>query len=586
MTFLTRIFSRDSHPTSYWLFILSGLLFFSGCVNLKQLPPAHIVMFNAEGQAIDPCSSAEKTTGDASLCDSDRSGILSNEYREFKKDEYEAYLDRIFQSMDEHFSSAGDKKILLFVHGGLNTQSGSLDKVIEPIWDGETKELYQAIREDGYYPVFINWHSSLSSTYADHLLHVRQGEDLRNDGIFGSLWGYVTSPIYFGLDAARSVARAPLVLGSFLWNDFRTLPIFSGANDSDLIARDLFCREKYRDTTLREKCLQEVDKTLFKKPPTCFSLTPTEPAPVPEFPAVEGPEDNHIPISIGEDGRTCMEMGDYSVQNLVTYPVKAIATPFIDGFGTSAWSNMLRRINLLYHSDADFHLHADDLWHDENGGISRLKASGGLSIFMRRFVKYYDDKGIDPTQFEITLVGHSMGTIVLNEMIRNFGQVATKKESRESGLFDNIVYLAAASTVAHYEQTVLPYLLGTENTQFYNLTLHPVAERRETNVFDLSPRGSLLVWIDSFLSNPLTHRERTLGRYENFLPAVHNTPEHLRSRIHFKSYRAGEGYLETDPQTHSDLGKIKFWDPQCWTSKPASKDIQRFDEKPCYKRSQ
>jgi hypothetical protein len=42
---------------------------------------------------------------------------------------------------------------------------------------------------------------------------------------------------------------------------------------------------------------------------------------------------------------------------------------------------------------------------------------------------------------------------------------------------------------------------------------HPVAEAGEwyPMLVDLPPRGSLLVWLDNFLANPVTEQERTLG---------------------------------------------------------------------------
>jgi len=101
-----------------------------------------------------------------------------------------------------------------------------------------------------------------------------------------------------------------------------------------------------------------------------------------------------------------------------------------------------------------------------------------------------------------------MGTIILNRVARD-----TKID------FANIVYLAAACSIEDFSTSVLPYLREHTNTRFYSLSLHPVAEAGEWYLLagDLVPRGSLLMWLDNFLMNPVTEQERTLGRWRNLL---------------------------------------------------------------------
>jgi hypothetical protein len=153
-----------------------------------------------------------------------------------------------------------------------------------------------------------------------------------------------------------------------------------------------------------------------------------------------------------------------------------------------------------------------------------------------------------------------MGTIVLNQMIRNSGDLP----------FNRIVYMAGATTVRDYQDSVFPYLRVNLNAQVYHLTLHPKAEVRERfdpgiPYVDLPPRGSLLVWVDDFLSSPETPLDRTVGRFENLVTAVHNTPDDLRGRIHIKAF--GVGGDVRAPQKHGDFtANLKFWKPECWWS--------------------
>jgi len=64
------------------------------------------------------------------------------------------------------FRKSGKQKMLLFVHGGLNDRKDGMDH----FWSD-----YDNVLRGDYYPVFVVWPSSWNSTYAEHLLWVRQG---------------------------------------------------------------------------------------------------------------------------------------------------------------------------------------------------------------------------------------------------------------------------------------------------------------------------------------------------------------------------------------------------------------------------
>ena len=64
------------------------------------------------------------------------------------------------------FQASGKKKLMLFVHGGLNDRKEGM----EHFWRD-----YGEVLRGEYYPVFVVWPSGWKATYVEHLLWVRQG---------------------------------------------------------------------------------------------------------------------------------------------------------------------------------------------------------------------------------------------------------------------------------------------------------------------------------------------------------------------------------------------------------------------------
>lgn len=440
---------------------------------------------------------------------------------------YDAYLQALFEDLVKHAPTRnGKKQVLIFVHGGLNTQVGTVERA---------RTLMRAIPKDDYYPIFINWQSSLFSSYFDHLLYIRQGESW--DG-----WGVVTMPVfvpvYLAADVARAIARAPIVWYFLAQNWVKSAGETEVIAEADAIAKEL--EEEY------------------------------------------GKHPSGNVVKMAHDPADDREIWDAALAHTtaaLTIPTKLIGSMFIDAFGKSAWEIMLRRTHLLYHTEREI-FESQKVAVDEGKPetpTSHIKPDGALSVFMRRLRQTIEDPahgGRDT--WEITLVGHSMGTIVLNQMIREFGltTVATPDgKSFTAGValpFNRIVYMAGAATVRDYQDSVFPYLRENREAQVFHLVLHPKAEVRErfdpgVPYLDFPPRGSLLVWVDDFLSAPETPLDRTVGRYENLLTAVHNTPEEVRGRVHIKAFGAGRSVR--GPQRHGDFTeRLKFWKPECWWS--------------------
>jgi hypothetical protein len=155
--------------------------------------------------------------------------------------------------------------------------------------------------------------------------------------------------------------------------------------------------------------------------------------------------------------------------------------------------------------------------------------------------------------YQIVLVGHSMGAIVLNEALTHFQNLPVTR----------IVYMAPACSIHAAEHCLLPFLFRNRNVQFHLLTLHPLAEADEWNVFDIVPRGSLLEWIDNFFSAPTTHDERRLGKWANVLPALRLfAREPVRGRVTIKAFGV-EG--DSIPQQHGQFNRCPFWKRSFWS---------------------
>src|SRR5262245_17171891 len=153
------------------------LLLSAGCSAIEA-PRKHVVMFRADGVPLDP--RREPFHGYPALEDA----------------AFERYLDGVMDGLEQDLLAGdGPYRVLIYIHGGLNTQDSTVRRAAE---------LSETIQADGYYPIFINWESSLVSSYWDHLFWVRQGKNRRD-------WGWFLAPFVLVTDAVRGVARLPIV---------------------------------------------------------------------------------------------------------------------------------------------------------------------------------------------------------------------------------------------------------------------------------------------------------------------------------------------------------------------------------------
>lgn len=227
-------------------------------------------------------------------------------------------------------------------------------------------------------------------------------------------------------------------------------------------------------------------------------------------------------------------------------PVKLITAPFVDGLGTGAWDSMLRRTDLVLRRDVS-----------SNGFRSAFEPTAANQFF-NRF-------GEDFEQVNISLIGHSMGAIVANNIISRYPTMR----------FQNIVYMAAACRIKDIEYVVVPYLQRNDFAQFYNLSLHPYRDISENAAYDFLPRGSLLMWIDQTFGQPNSFADRTAGYWFNIIRAAesifpndgslnqsaYGEKTSLQTRVHLTRFA-----IEVGPKKHGDFNEARFgyWRDSFW----------------------
>lgn len=482
-----------------WLFFITSIyisLIFSGCTSNKLAPgiSGHVIRINGNGHPI----------------------YITSKKR-LSDDQYKAHIHNIlYDGIQRTLDTVPDgnkKKILIFIHGGLNSQSKSLkNSVLRK----------DSILKAGYYPIFINWSTGGPESYIEHLTHVREGVESRK--IVRFLY-----PLTIVSDLISGYARLPYTFFNQSYNDLTTWPRY----DTSKTRKSTFFPIRYNTIQLY-KALDEK----YKSP---------------------GGDTSQIRVSMGEDTRKKSIKMIKVIPYLVSLPINTfLCLPVVDGLGQPMWQNMKRRSQSLFRSSSEFDIR--DFRYDNDLVKNALDASpsGALSIFMDSLCQFLNKD----TTYEITLVGHSMGGIVSDQLLQNY---------KDKIKIKNIVYMAPANSINSFNVSVLPYLSKYPDSKFHLLCLHPVAENREANMFNLPFKGSLLTWVDNYYEMPASFMDRTLGRWENIMNCTQIIPHDLRGRISIRSFGVGPSdqysyrcYRRLNPQKHSDFKKMKFWDERFW----------------------
>jgi hypothetical protein len=460
----------------------------------KQTHGEYALYFGRDGLPLDRINVI-----DASCIDTEAPKIVG--WRAITTDCFDnQYVPRIIQGID----AQQRKKVIIFIHGGLNGLENGRDRVDRIVGAGAGAG---TVFQD-YYPIFINWEASFFSSYIDHVARVRQG--LNRPGL------------------AR-VTALPVFLEDGVVGAARVIPD----------AAALVFNKKERSATLIGKDVRE-----------------------------------------GCDLRTSGAKIWDNVWGTPFIPLKPFTTGFIlDAYGSEAWKMMLRHTELMFHREKSSHQQGETT----NEALAEtIPEPRSLPAFLQVLSRHLQEKGIT-----LDLVAHSAGSIIANQALREVPKLPV----------EHLVYMAAAASLEDYESTVLGdgvhngFLSLHRHTEVYHLILHPEAELREFNLeFGAGlaiPRGSLLVWLDDFLSDPKTLRERTAGRATNLAARLEAVPPALQGRVHVKMFdfglpdpTHGNADLKTwygwcdahraqcQPQKHGDFSEMPFWEG--WFREPGT----------------
>lgn len=382
---------------------------------------------------------------------------------------YEGDVKQYVKRIVKGFQESKKKKIVVYVHGGLNTFQHATDKAAQMLGYFE---------EEDAYPIFIGWQSGPFTNYFDHLLWVR-------NGVRRPVLGPLTSPFVLLQDVATSISRAPRATVETVFSQ-ASLPTFTESKEEDFYGKSEAELEK------ASKCVR-------------------------------------IKLHTAGDSTGSTWTWIVSMMN----PIKYATAPFVDGLGTGTWSSLVRRTDLLITRDSAFE------------GEENSKTA--LEILLTQIANLGEKDGP-----EITLIGHSMGAIVSNNIISRYPQLKYK----------NIVYMGSAARIKDIEFAVVPLLLKNDDVSFYNLSLDPYNELSESHFLDSLPRGTLLVWIERYYSKISSFADRMSGNWFNIVRAADTTfPDAVKPRVHLTRFGVDEG-----PQEHGDFDEYKFWLNKFWTA--------------------
>jgi pimeloyl-ACP methyl ester carboxylesterase len=408
------------------------------------------------------------------------------------------YNARIIANFKKEQASRRGLALTIFVHGGLNRSDSS--------WKRAAAFSADMLRE-GQYGLFVGWNSGGFTNYFDHLFRIRTGE-------YKPAQAVLTSPIVAIGDAARSIVNIPTA-----W--YRTVA-------DPLSVTGWYTRTVEVEYARRIGVLGHLKINVSNKPPY---------------------------TGVGSDYWTILN------------PVKLLTAPIVDGFGTGSWDSLLRRTDLVLSKPIAYEGRQPKRSWDEDEARALLAASqaGVPAVFtpetkelsdtaVTRFLKdWINDDSLRGVR--INLIGHSMGAIVVNNILARHPALS----------IDNVVFMGGAVRIKDVENGVVPWMRrpGNDLSRFYNLSLDPYREIGENEFYDFVPRGSLLHWIDNIFGQVNSFKDRTAGGWWNIVRTAEDVfPEPVRTRVWLTRFPIGGP--EMGPQEHGGFDAYCFWRPSYW----------------------
>ncbi|MGM8227621.1 hypothetical protein ACSV5M_13620 [Cellvibrio sp. ARAG 10.3] len=400
--------------------------------------------------------------------------------------------------------------VLVYVHGGLNTFHSPEKRI---------KKASQII-SDQQFPVHLAWPSGALTTWSEHLLRVREGKKTN------VVTGAITAPFVLVSDILTSIGNFP------------STTMYQIANEKDRAASKIY--SNWLSNSWKDAHLVFCDE-LEQPYESCNKIINTK---------------NEIQANYsyyyGTTGNTLLR----GSSQLLTLPIRYTAgSLWHSGISSAAWANMKRRaVNITYPT------HEFD---------TRYISGVNTGIFFKLLLKradFYSKK--HNKDYAITLMGHSMGSIVINNVLERY-----QTDWASTAFLKNIVYMAGAATIGDTLNALKPVLVerpinnsGVKRftPNFYNLTLNRVAEVSEMHYGGVIPTGSLLVSIDQHHDKPDHPLNRTIGSETNVLSSIKIIDEALATSKGVKVFKSFDRLLGEKPSKHGDFGDLPYWKPETW----------------------
>jgi len=420
-------------------------------------------------------------------------------------------------------------KVLVYVHGGLNTYSNTderMEKQLDCITNERMEKQVGCITNDGndwHYPIYISWPSNVFGTVQEHFFEVREGRDT-------AAWsGLVSSPFVLFEDVFTAIGRAPANV------------YYQFTNDKDRFASRW---GNWALSNVWKEADYQYKQQFFTENPTSFQSNDPY---------------AHQYKNIKINRSTYQNNG---FVNRVKSSALALVTPIryaagIVWNGTLAgdsWAMMKRRARAIAYPTGEVNSTVREIKSKDNEVVEGQSA-GHLLERIFNLEKEYPELKI-----KLTLVGHSMGAIVLNNLLTRY-----QADFERSTSLHSIVYMAAAANTFE-TLSIVPDILrkNVRDIHFYNLTLNRVAEVAETYFAGLAPSGSLLISIDKYHNAPEHHLLRTFGSEVNVqssFVAIKQAFSNMDDPVTLKAFDKDQ---DIPPYKHGHFGELEFWRCSTW----------------------
>ncbi len=453
---------------------------------------------------------------------------------------------RHFQRLMAGFEASGKTHLLVYFNGGLNSKDLVLKQAAE--------QVPCIMHETDYYPIFMIWSTAALETYFEQISKTRGGQIRENPQ---------PAPLSLIGDVGQGMARAPVVY----WDNAIRYA------ESTVLVDEKDEKSEFRVELIPgDPCSKDANDQMERDRLGCF---------------------RHVhPLSKETSWGTDLDVANTSMYVLAS-PLRILSTPFVDAIGKTAWENMLRRsrttVRTVWEVQPEF-VRAGEREQAAQEKRCYPHGTGGFSKFFQDFDRYLGASPDAPdgscrlvrrregAPVGLTAIGHSMGTIVLNELIPKYSNLP----------YRNIVYMGAATSIRDFDRSMSSVIriLHAKNhkvdaknhkvargpdVHFYNLMLHPLVEAREISVRGTTPAGSLLEWIDGMYEGPETVADRTLGKWRNVRRTSHffrgELGKHMTFRV-FNRVRGAKGEISACEAAEFGAKDISTGSPKDWRINP------------------